>query len=452
MVGVVVWTERDEIELSEDGDKTLKNFLNYRRSVLIKDHPNDNAQLLTKQSFEGGVVGKALKGPICTYEYSGGISTDHSPIVSVVATTMAHEMGHNFGMEHDSPECKCVDERCIMSAASSSVAPLHWSECSIDQLNFAIHQGMNYCLRNKPRALFDPPVCGNGFVESGEECDCGLPQFCTNPCCDPFSCKLRSNATCATGKCCDLATCRPHFAGKMCREAAGECDLPEYCNGDSEFCPSNYFKRNSEQCNDGKAYCYNGSCKTRDDQCKLLWGPSGVSSEQCYEKNLEGSRHGNCGYDRIAKTYKNCTQENIYCGLLQCKHLNERLEFGMESVAVLSHSFISHRGSIVACRTAIVDLGVDTVDPGLSPDGAKCGEDKMCVKQSCVAVDSLRAAGEVKECPNNCSGHGFCDNLGHCHCDLGFAPPLCDEPGPGGSEFSGPASDPDSKFAHYSLR
>lgn len=60
LVGVVVWTEQNEIELSNDGDKTLKNFLNYRRKTLIKDHPNDNAQLLTKVQFEGGVVGKTF--------------------------------------------------------------------------------------------------------------------------------------------------------------------------------------------------------------------------------------------------------------------------------------------------------------------------------------------------------------------------------------------------------
>lgn len=58
LVGVVVWTEKNEIELSSDGDKTLKNFLTYRRKVLIRDHPNDNAQLLTEIQFEGGVVGK----------------------------------------------------------------------------------------------------------------------------------------------------------------------------------------------------------------------------------------------------------------------------------------------------------------------------------------------------------------------------------------------------------
>jgi len=64
--------------------------------------------------------------------------------------------------------------------------------------------------------------------------------------------------------------------------------------------------------------------------------------------------------------------------MLHCRHLNERLEFGMESVAILSHSFINNGGSIIPCRTAIVDLGLNEVDPGLAPDGAKCGEGKVC--------------------------------------------------------------------------
>ena len=69
--------------------------------------------------FENGVVGKALKGPICTYEFSGGVNMDHSHVVGLVATTVAHEMGHNLGMEHDvENECKCPGERCIMSPSS----------------------------------------------------------------------------------------------------------------------------------------------------------------------------------------------------------------------------------------------------------------------------------------------------------------------------------------------
>ena len=141
LVGVVVWTEFDEIQLSTDGDTTLKNFLHYRKERLVKEHPNDNAQLLTGIHFEAGVVGKALKGPICTYEFSGGVSMWHSDVVGLVATTVAHEMGHNFGMDHDKEDCECPDEKCIMAPASSTMKPTFWSSCSLEHLALAFEHG-----------------------------------------------------------------------------------------------------------------------------------------------------------------------------------------------------------------------------------------------------------------------------------------------------------------------
>lgn len=72
--------------------------------------------------------------------------------------------------------------------------------------------------------------------------------------------------------------------------------------------------------------------------------------------------------------------------MLHCKHLNERLEFGMETVSILAHSFINKKGSIIPCRTALVDLGVNEVDPGMTPDGAKCGEGKASQKRDFMWV------------------------------------------------------------------
>ena len=154
--------------------------------------------------FEGGVVGKALKGPICTYEFSGGVNMDHSDVVGLVATTVAHEMGHNFGMEHDKESCSCPESRCIMAPSSSPTRPSHWSSCSKEYLELAFSHGMDHCLQNMPATIFGP-ICGNGFLEEGEECDCGLQERCEdNPCCVAATCKLAVNATCATGECCDL--------------------------------------------------------------------------------------------------------------------------------------------------------------------------------------------------------------------------------------------------------
>ncbi|KAI5714505.1 hypothetical protein M8J77_000812 [Diaphorina citri] len=443
LVGVVVWTEYDEITLNVNGDITLTNFLSYRKDRLVLSHPNDNAQLLTGMTFSDGVVGKALKGPICTYEFSGGVNVDHKNVVGLVATTVAHEMGHNLGMEHDTTECTCPSDRCIMAPSSSSVSPTEWSSCSLEYLALSFDHGMDYCMRNKPKALFDSPVCGNGFVEDGEECDCGLEDSCKNACCNATTCMLKVNATCATGSCCNLETCQPHTAGRQCRAADRECDLPEFCTGDSEFCPSDVFKMDGETCKGGEAFCYEGSCRTHSDQCLLLWGPSASSSDKrCFDLNTSGNRRGNCGYYKPNMTYAKCEEEDVLCGMLHCQHLSEKLEYGIETVAILSHSFLNPGGFIIPCRSAIVDLGLNQVDPGLSPDGARCGDGKLCVNRKCMSVAALRASMPVADCPFNCHDQGVCNSRGHCHCHPGFAPPYCEYPGVGGSVDSGPASDP----------
>ena len=47
LVGVVVWNERDEIELVKNNQGTLGNFLKYRKDKILHIIPNDNAQLIT---------------------------------------------------------------------------------------------------------------------------------------------------------------------------------------------------------------------------------------------------------------------------------------------------------------------------------------------------------------------------------------------------------------------
>lgn len=50
----------------------------------------------------------------------------------------------------------------------------------------------------------------------------------------------------------------------------------------------------------------------------------------------------------------------------------------MESVSKVSHRFIADKTQgVIPCRVAQVDLGLDMVDPGLAPDGAKCGYNKV---------------------------------------------------------------------------
>jgi Disintegrin len=140
----------------------------------------------------------------------------------------------------------CPTWRTPLNTAWTTVSETNLRSTLTKKISFEQNQPSSFC------RLFDSPVCGNDFVEPGEQCDCGLAEQCDNPCCNASTCMLHLNATCATGKCCDLDTCRPKRAGTECRTADHECDLPEFCTGESEYCPNNFFKMDGEQCDKAK--------------------------------------------------------------------------------------------------------------------------------------------------------------------------------------------------------
>lgn len=69
------------------------------------------------------------------------------------------------------------------------------------------------------------------------------------------------------------------------------------------------------------------------------------------------------------------------CGLLHCVHLNEKLMFWRDNLAIdMRASFLSRGNKQYVCRSAMLDVGLDMPDPGFVPDGAKCEQDKVCWK------------------------------------------------------------------------
>ncbi|XP_055333025.1 disintegrin and metalloproteinase domain-containing protein 12-like [Paramacrobiotus metropolitanus] len=440
LIGVEIWSTEDKISIVNDSERTLNNFLKYRKEDLLTRMPNDNAYLVTAATFSASVVGKALKGQMCTYEFSGGIAKDHSRLPGPVGSTIAHEMGHNFGMEHDYTDCKCSEDRCIMTPASVGLTPSNWSSCSYKYLDDNLQRGIGKCLERPPKHVVGPS-CGNGFLEDGEECDCGTEEYCRNKCCIASTCKLSVNSTCGHGLCCDMDTCSPKMVASVCRAPSGECDLPEYCDGKSGVCPDDVWKSDGTECKKGEAYCYDGSCNTHNDQCLTLWGMTGaVAENKCFELNVKGTAEGNCGRNRSSKTYSQCAVRDLRCGLLHCTSQVDRLALGLDTSTSIVQSFIPAKTTYTNCKGAYVDLGLSVQDPGMVPNGAKCGDSSMCFHQVCTHVSLVPGA----DCSQQCNGAGICNNLGHCHCNTGYGPPYCSGGGYGGSADSGPATDPSS--------
>ena len=231
-------------------------------------------------------------------------------------------------------------------------------------------------------------MCGNGLTEPGEECDCGLVSDCTNPCCDPETCRLTPGATCGSGLCCDLSSCSLASPSRQCRPASGECDLAEHCDGQTAQCPPDVHKAPGLTCEDGEGFCQGGRCGSHQAQCRLLWGDEARPSQsQCFRLNRRGDSQGNCGFtDGSRRHYRACSPGDEMCGMMHCHHHDQNLKIGLDNVAIISRSFIQDGKDMIACRNALVDLGLSTTDPGLAPAGSKCGDQKMCLHQKCVSV------------------------------------------------------------------
>ncbi|KAF5902493.1 disintegrin and metalloproteinase domain-containing protein 33-like, partial [Clarias magur] len=439
LIGLEVWTDRDQCIINEEPNSTLWSFLQWRQKLKSRKK-HDNAQLLTGVIFKGTTIGMAPLEGMCSHENSGGINVDHSELPIGAAATMAHEIGHNFGMSHDHEGC-CVEATadqggCMMAAATGHPFPKVFSRCSKKDLDNYFQKGGGMCLYNMPdmKDLVGGKRCGNGFVEDGEECDCGEPEECTNDCCHASNCTLKQDAQCAHGVCCE--GCKLKQAGTMCRSAAGSCDLPEYCTGGSPYCPSNVYLLDGSSCQYGHAYCYNGMCLTHEQQCLQLWGYGArPAHDACFQDvNAAGNAFGNCGKDAHGN-YVKCAKSDAKCGKIQC-HSAAKKPKGTNAVSI--DTTIHTDGIEVKCRGTYVystqDGQGDLPDPGLVMTGTKCGEGKVCKDRRCQNASFT----ELKSCIGRCNGHGVCNSNSNCHCNRGWAPPFCDKPGLGGSVDSGP--------------
>uniref|UniRef100_A0A6J0UWT8 Disintegrin and metalloproteinase domain-containing protein 9-like n=1 Tax=Pogona vitticeps TaxID=103695 RepID=A0A6J0UWT8_9SAUR len=420
LVGLEIWTDSNRIDVdSGSAGDVLGRFVTWRQKDLMKRSRNDVSHLIIGRGPFGGTVGMAFVGTVCSPDHGGSFSAFSHHSVINQASIVAHELGHNLGMNHD--DSSCPGSYIMHSTDNGSK---NFSSCSSNDFENLILRGGGTCLRNTPSNIYTEPVCGNNIVDKNEECDCGTPKECSNPCCDAATCKLKAGSECAEGLCCEK--CQFKVAGMECRPKRSGCDLPEYCNGTYPDCPEDVYVMDGYPCNNMKEYCYGGVCQNYDSQCETLFGKGAKKGPNiCFDAaNNKGDRFGNCGMS--GGRFVKCAQANSLCGKIHCTSVNQQ---NLPSQVYIQN----HDG--VSCVTTDFDLGSDVPDPALVQRGTACAEGKACVDFKCVNASLLGYNCDVK---NKCNDRAVCNNKGNCHCNPGWAPPFCDKSGYGGSIDSGP--------------
>ncbi|KAH0509940.1 Disintegrin and metalloproteinase domain-containing protein 25 [Microtus ochrogaster] len=288
--GVEMWNEGNQVTATSI-DGFLTYFCFWKTVALNNRIPNDIAHLLVLYDFDI-YLGLAYVGTVCIPSLNCGVDSLIGSNIFQFGLTIAHEMGHNLGMSHDSDYCTCGKEACLMAETNSGI--YKFSNCSFAEF-WPAYATVN-CMHKekKPVSKYKLRVCGNGVVDYGEQCDCGSLEMCKNDPCCMRGCTLRGGAACAFGLCCQDCQIMP--SATVCREQDNECDLPEWCDGHSHECPNDVYLLDGSSCKDG-GYCYEKRCHNRDEQCLQIFGKEARNAAQrCYrEINSQGDRFGNCG-------------------------------------------------------------------------------------------------------------------------------------------------------------
>lgn len=166
---IVLTEDQPDLEINHHADKSLDSFCRWQRSILsghggangvpetgVAHH--DNAVLITRYDIctyknkPCGTLGLASVAGMCEPDRSCSINED---IGLGSAFTIAHEIGHNFGMNHDGIGNSCGTKghesaKLMAAHITANTDPFSWSACSRDYISSFLDSGRGACLDNEP--------------------------------------------------------------------------------------------------------------------------------------------------------------------------------------------------------------------------------------------------------------------------------------------------------------
>ncbi|XP_068617098.1 A disintegrin and metalloproteinase with thrombospondin motifs 12-like [Brachionichthys hirsutus] len=158
---ILLQGDEKDLKIVHHADTTLGSFCAWQKNLNPQSdtHPahHDVAVLVTRKDICAGMnqpcetLGLSHLSGMCQPHRSCNINEDSG---LPVAFTIAHEMGHSFGIHHDGQGNDCelagrhpfIMSRQLMYDSS----PLTWSSCSKDYITRFLDRGWGFCLDDRP--------------------------------------------------------------------------------------------------------------------------------------------------------------------------------------------------------------------------------------------------------------------------------------------------------------
>ncbi|XP_035483837.2 A disintegrin and metalloproteinase with thrombospondin motifs 7 isoform X2 [Scophthalmus maximus] len=158
---ILLEQDEDELKITHHADNSLNSFCKWQKKLNMKgdEHPlhHDVAVLLTRKDICAAInmpcetLGLSHVAGMCQSHRSCSISEDTGLPLSF---TVAHELGHNFGIQHDGNgnDCEPIGKQPFVMSPQLlyGTSMPRWSRCSRQYITRFLDRGWGWCLDDPP--------------------------------------------------------------------------------------------------------------------------------------------------------------------------------------------------------------------------------------------------------------------------------------------------------------